>query len=110
VDSRLVEDLPGDGAVPSYPCNPRPQGGPEAVYMVSLAAPARLRVRVFADDGADADLHWLIGPSPNDCALRGDHDIEVLAGAGTHRIVVDFAGEVGHARAAGYRLTIVRLD
>jgi len=105
--------------VDRYPCSPKDESGGEVVYTIKLDQPMRLRARVFGDDGVDVDLHWLIGPSPSDCVLRGEQTLDVLANPGTHRLVVDTRGGTSpadthgvgdHVAAGAYRLTLVRLD
>ncbi len=90
-----------------YPCGSQDESGPEIVYRVDLGAPAKLRIRVFADDGADVDLHWLDGETAATCTARADRLLDVDAAAGSHRLVVDTFVASGSPKPGGYRLTIV---
>ncbi|MSP60279.1 MAG: SGNH/GDSL hydrolase family protein [Myxococcales bacterium] len=93
-----------------YSCGAQNEGGPEVVYRVQLAQAAKLRARVFVDDGVDVDLHWLDGPAPDRCLARADKQLDVQAGPGTYWLVADTFVSGGVARSGAYRLTLVRLD
>ncbi|GAC1351076.1 MAG: hypothetical protein NVS3B20_05860 [Polyangiales bacterium] len=102
-----------DSNVDSYPCNDREERGREVVYTVSLAAAAKLRARVFGDDGVDVDLHWLDSSGRKRCAPRGSQMLDIDAPNGTYRLVVDtfYNGNNGGKPKEGpFRLTLVRLD
>jgi len=117
-DPRVVDAIPfvdeGDTAsskvdtVDSYPsCGTQDESGPEIVYRVDLSAPTKLRVRVFADDGVDVDLHWLDSAAPSTCTARADKVLDIDATSGSHRLVVDTFVSSGVPRSGGFRLTIV---
>jgi hypothetical protein len=93
--------------VDRYPCGSQDESGPEVVYRIDLSAPAKLRVRVFADDGVDVDLHWLDGATASTCTARADRLLDIDAAAGSHRLVVDTYVSGGTARAGNFRLTVL---
>jgi hypothetical protein len=97
----------GADEVDKYPCGSQDESGPEVVYRIDLDKPAKLRIRVFADEGADVDLHWLDGATAATCTARGDRLLDVDAMAGSHRVVVDTFATGGIAKSGGYRLTIL---
>jgi hypothetical protein len=92
-----------------YACGTQDESGPEVVYRVDLAAPAKLRIRVFSDEGADLDVHWLDGDGASSCTARADKLLDVDAKAGVHRLVVDTFASGGVAKVGRYRLTMVKL-
>lgn len=106
VDDRSTATSSAD-EVDVYPCGPQDESGPEVVYRIDLAEPAKLRVRVFADDGADVDLHWLDGETAATCTARHDRVLDVDASAGAHRLVIDTFVASAAPKPGGYRLTIV---
>lgn len=93
--------------VDRYPCGAQDESGPEVVYQVNLAAPTKLRIRVFVDDGVDVDLHWLDGAAASTCTARADRLLDVDAAAGSHRIVVDTFVSGGAAKPGNFRLTVL---
>jgi hypothetical protein len=95
-------------ALDVYACSPADEGGPEIVYELTLAAPAKIRARVFVDDGVDVDLHWLDGTDAASCVARADKTLEVSAGAGTFRLVADTYVSAGKPQPGAYRLTVVK--
>jgi len=106
----FVDD--GDTAVGSaklsgYGCSTANEGGPELVYKLVLDAPAKLRARVFCDDGVDVDLYWMSGKTAADCISRHDRTLDIDAAAGTYYLVADSFVEAGKALSGKYRLTVV---
>jgi hypothetical protein len=93
----------------AYPCGTQDESGPEVVYRVALAADAKLRIRVFSDEGADLDVYWLDGEGASSCVARADKTLDVDAKAGVHRLVVDTFASGGVAKVGRYRLTMVGL-
>ncbi|MEO7097465.1 MAG: SGNH/GDSL hydrolase family protein, partial [Polyangiales bacterium] len=93
----------------AYACGTQDESGPEVVYRVELAAAAKLRIRVFSDEGADLDVHWLDGEGASSCTARADKMLDVDAKAGVHRLVVDTFSSGGVAKVGRYRLTLVKL-
>jgi hypothetical protein len=117
-DPRVIDALPfvddGDttavtSALAGYACGTQDEGGGEIVYRLDLAAPARLRIRVFSDENADLDLHWLDAADAARCTARADKTLEVQAPAGTSYLVVDTFVSDGAPKAGAYRLTVVAL-
>jgi len=90
-----------------YPCGSADESGPEIVYRIDLSAPTRLRIRVFADDGVDVDVHWLDGATASTCTARADRLLDVDAAAGSHRIAIDSFVSSGTPRAGKFRLTVL---
>jgi hypothetical protein len=99
----------GIDEVDRYPCGSQDESGPEVVYQVDVAAPTRLRIRVFVDDGVDVDLHWLDGAAASTCTARADRLLDVDATAGRHRLVVDTFATGGTPKPGNFRLTVVPL-
>jgi hypothetical protein len=97
-------------AAQTYSCAPQNEGGPEIVYAVTVPRPMKLRARVFSDEGADIDLHWLDGPAPERCLARADQvlDIDVVT-AGTYYLAEDSFVSAGQEKPGGYRLTLVEV-
>lgn len=93
--------------VDKYACGSQDESGPEVVYRVTLAKPTKLRIRVFADDGVDVDLHWLDGATAASCTARADRLLDVDAAAGVFHVVVDTFVTAGMPKSGAYRLTIV---
>jgi len=118
-DPRVIDALPfvddGDttasksSAANVYACGAQDESGPEIVYQVVLGAPTNLRARVFADEGADIDVHWLDAPDPTRCTARADKTFDVSAGPGTFYLVADTFVSGGVPQAGGYRLSLVQL-
>jgi hypothetical protein len=96
-------------ALDVYDCAAQDESGPEIVYRLILSAPARLRARVFVDDGVDVDLHWLDGPTADRCLARADKTLELEADAGEYWLVADSYVSGGQVKAGSYRLTVVEL-
>jgi hypothetical protein len=93
--------------VDRYPCGSQDESGPEVVYRIDLTAPMKLRIRVFADDGVDVDLHWLDGATASTCTARADRLLDVDAASGSHRLVVDSFVSGGVVRAGNFRITVL---
>jgi len=96
--------------VAKYPCGSQDESGPEVVYRLELASNAKLRIRVFTDDGVDVDVYWLDGEAPATCTARADKVLDVDATAGVHRIVLDTFSSAGVPKSGRYRLTVVTVD
>jgi hypothetical protein len=117
-DPLVVDGLPfvddgdtrtGVSVVSRYGSFPQDEGGPEVVYRIDLAAPAKIRARVFVDDGVDVDLHWLDAPDPARTVARADKTLDVLAPAGTFYLSADTFVASGQPRPGPYRLTVLAI-
>jgi hypothetical protein len=118
-DPRVIDALPfvddGDTSrsrttrATVYACGAQDESGPEIVYKVTLPATTKLRARVYADDHADIDLHWLSGPDPTTCTARADRTLDVTAGPGTFYLSADTPVSGGVPQSGGYRLSLVQL-
>ncbi len=90
------------------PCSAgQDESGPEYVYRLDLAAPAKIRATVFVRGSVDIDVHLLETLAPDHCLARNDKEILVDVAAGTYYLSLDtFVPADGSPRVGEYVLTV----
>ncbi|MBI5532884.1 MAG: SGNH/GDSL hydrolase family protein [Deltaproteobacteria bacterium] len=81
----------------------------ETVYSVSMASPARVRVRVFGDEGADLRLRVQTGDQGEEEVQGGARVADVTIGPAGARLVVRMSSRDGASAGQGFRVTMVAL-
>ncbi len=98
-------------ALDRYGCAPgTDESGPEEVYRLELASPARITATVVSARGVDVDVHLLRGAVRADACVARDHkEVSADVEAGTWYVVVDSWVDGAGAAASGPYLLLVTL-
>jgi hypothetical protein len=98
-----------DSVYDAYNCSAANESGGEHVYVVNLAAPATLTVRVTTpdDDNVDPDIQVLSGDDADACLARAHRELTLNTNIGRYVIVVDsWTGSDGVPLEGEYTLEV----
>lgn len=93
VDTLFGDTTGGTSQIPSYPCAPWNEPGPEHIYQLELAEDLELTA-MFVDpaDTVDLDLFLLDACDTDACLIGVNTEFTALLEAGTYYLIIDGAG------------------
>ena len=93
VDTLFGDTTGGTSQIPSYPCAPWNEPGPEHIYQLELTADLELTASFVAPaDSVDLDLFLLDACDTDACLIGVNTEFTALLEAGTYYLIIDGAG------------------